>query len=217
VASNEILEDAVLNLTGGNSEPDSVLCYEVWFKPGGHPDFPKGGMVQVVADNILYCTKDGIPYQHGEYPFTKIEHIPTGQFYAESSITDYIPLQREYNRTRSQITEAKNRMAKPQLLYAKGSIDPAKITTEPGLAIPYKPGLPPPTPMPLVPLPNYVLEEQDRIISDMEDISGQHQVSKGEAPPGVTAATAISYLQEKDDGILSHTFESVEEAWEVYC
>jgi hypothetical protein len=214
VSSNEILEDAVLNLTGGRNEPDSVMCYEVWIKPYGHPDFPKGGMVQVVGDNVLYQTKDGIPYLHGEFPFTKFEHIPTGHFYADSTITDYIPLQKEYNRTRSQITEAKNRMAKPQLLYAKGSIDPAKITTEPGLAIGYRPGLPPPTPMPLVPLPNYVLEEQDRILSDMEDISGQHQVSRGDAPPGVTAATAISYLQEKDDGILSHTFESVEEAWE---
>lgn len=214
VSSNEILGDAILNMNGGKTEPDGVMCYELWAKPGAHKLLPNGGLVHVIGDQVVYSNKDGIPYQHGKYPFTKFEHIPTGKFYSESSILDLIPLQREYNRTRSQITEAKNRMAKPQLMVAQGSVDPSKITTEPGLAIMYKPGLPPPTPLPLVPLPNYVLEEQDRIISDIEDICGQHQVSKGQAPPGVTAATAISFLQEKDDGILSHTYISIEEGWE---
>jgi hypothetical protein len=49
---------------------------------------------------------------------------------------------------------------------------------------------------------------------DMEDISGQHEVSKGSVPSGVTAATAISFLQEKDDSILSHTFASIERGME---
>lgn len=214
VASNEILSDAVLNLSGDKSEPDAVMCYEVWVKPGGHKLLPKGGLVHVVGSNIVYKTDAGIPYQHGKYPFSKIDHIPTGKFYPDSSIVDFMPLQREYNRTRSQITEAKNRMAKPQWKAAKGSITTSKMTTEPGQVIEYRPGLPAPEQVVLQPLPAYVIQEQDRIISDMEDISGQHQVSKGEAPPGVTAATAISFLQEKDDGILSHTYISVEEAWE---
>lgn len=214
VSTNEILNDSALNLTGGRSEPDSVLCYEMWVKPGAHRLLPKGGLIHVIGDQVVYCTKEGIPYTHGEFPFTKLDHIPTGKFYAESSIFDILPLQREYNRTRSQITEAKNRMAKPQLLIQKGSVDPRKITTEPGLAIEYMPGMNPPTPLPLTPLPNYVLEEQNRILSDIEDLCGQHQVSKGQAPAGVTAATAISFLQEKDDGILSHTYISVEEGWE---
>jgi hypothetical protein len=48
----------------------------------------------------------------------------------------------------------------------------------------------------------------------MDDISGQHEVSKGTAPPGVTAATAISYLQEQDETSLSYTYDSLEEAVE---
>jgi hypothetical protein len=48
----------------------------------------------------------------------------------------------------------------------------------------------------------------------MEDISGQHEVSKGSTPPGVTAATAISFLQEKDDSLLSHTYMSIEFGFE---
>jgi len=48
----------------------------------------------------------------------------------------------------------------------------------------------------------------------MEDISGQHEVSKGQTPPGVTAATAISYLQEGDDSKLGNSVSSIEEGVE---
>jgi hypothetical protein len=214
VASQEILQDSVLNLAGSTkTEPDSVLCMELWAKPGAHRLVPKGGLIHIVGDTVVHFDEQ-IPYSHGKYPFTKLDHIPSAKFYAESTITDLIGLQREYNRTRSQIIEAKNRMAKPQLLYVKGSLDISKVTTEPGQGIPYRPGFNPPTPLPLVNLPPYVLQELDRILMDIEDISGQHQVSRGGVPPGVTAATAISYLQEKDDSLLSHTYSSVERGFE---
>lgn len=213
VSASEILESAYLNLEGSN-EPDSVLCLEAWLKPGAHRLFPNGGYVCLAGSEILHISREGLPYAHQEYPFTKFEHIPTGKFYADSVLKDLTDLQREYNRTRSQIIESKQRMAKPQLLAYKGSIDPSKITTEPGQVILARPGLPLPQPMPLQPLPNYVLQELEIIKADMEDISGQHQVSKGAAPPGVTAATAISFLQEKDDSLLSHTYSSIEYGFE---
>lgn len=215
VSASEILESAYLNLQGvDNTQPDSVLCLEAWIKPGAHRLFPQGGYVCIAGSEILHVSREGLPYAHKEYPFTKLEHIPTGKFYAESVIKDLSELQREYNRTRSQIIESKQRMAKPQIMAFKGSVDPAKITTEPGQVILVRPGMPMPQPLPLQPLPNYVLQELDLIKADMEDISGQHQVSKGSAPPGVTAATAISFLQEKDDSLLSHTYSSVEFAFE---
>lgn len=215
VASNEIMEDSYLNLQGSaKTKPDSVLCIEIWLKPGCHKDYPQGGVVTLVGNNVVQNITDGIPYEHGRYPFQKFDHIPTGKFYADSVIVDLIPLQREYNRTRSQIVEAKNRMSKPQLMAPKGSVDAAKITSEPGILIEYKPGLAPPAPLPLQAIPNYVLQELDRIQMDMEDISSQHEVSKGNVPTGVTAATAISYLQEKDDSVQSHTFQSIEEGFQ---
>jgi hypothetical protein len=45
----------------------------------------------------------------------------------------------------------------------------------------------------------------------MEDISGQHQVSKGSAPAGVTAGTAIQFLQEADNSYMATTHASVED------
>lgn len=208
---DEILEDSYLNMSGSNNVNDSntVLCLEVWVKPGCISMFPAGAMFSICGDYLTYG-QEGWPYQHGRYPFAKFDHIPSGKFYSDSSIVDLIPLQREYNRTRGQIIEAKNRMAKPQLIAPAGSIDPRKITSEPGIVIEYTPGFEPPQPIPLAEIPSYVLQELDRILMDMSDISGQHEVSQGQTPPGVTAATAISYLQEQDESVLSVTYDSME-------
>jgi len=215
VASEEILSDSVLNLnSGGKSEPDSVLCYEMWIKPGGCEHLPNGGMVTIVGDKIVELHENGIPYQHGEFPFTKFDHIPTGKFYSDSPVMDAIPVQREYNRTRSQIIEAKNRMAKPQLMAYRGTVDVSKITSEPGQVILVQPGMGFPQPLPLQPLPAYVSQDLDRSLMDIEDMTGQHQVSRGGVPSGVTAATAISYLQEKDDSIMATAYASVERGME---
>ena len=212
-ARSEILDEARLQIHQ-NNKPDSCLMLEMWIKPGCHKDFPQGGMLRVIDDQVVEKWTTGLPYAHGEYPYTKFEHIPTGKYYADSVIVDIKSLQQEYNRTRGQITDAKNRMAKPQLIAPEGSVDPKKITSEPGQVILYKPGFTPPQPLPLQPLPNYVIDELSRILSDVEDLTAQHQVSKGNTPPGVTAATAINYLQEKDDSVLSHTYASVEEGLE---
>ena len=214
VSQAEIIEDANLNLSTGNQKPDSVLIYEMWLKPGAHKMLPQGGLIQCVDKYIVTLSNTGIPYEHGEYPFIHFSHIPTGTFYGASVIEDIIGLNREYNRTRSQLIEAKNRTAKPQLLAAVGSVDASKITTEPGQVIFYRPGMAPPQPLQMQSPPPYVLEELDRIRTDIEDITAQHQVSKGSAPPGVTAATAISYLQERDDSVNSMTYASIEEGYE---
>lgn len=213
-SANEILSDAYLNLTGGASNDlDSVLVHEMHIKPGGHKDFPEGGVITVTGDQVIQYSPI-FPYLHGEFCFAKIGHMPSGKFYSTSVIQDLIPIQREYNRTRSQIVEAKNKMAKPQLAAQMGSIDVSKMTTEPGQVILYKPGFQPPTPIPLTPLPNYVLQEVQQLNMDFDDLSGQHETSRGNVPAGVTAATAISYLQEQDDSMLAAEVDNIESGLE---
>ena len=197
-----------------NNSLKETTVIECWIKPGTTTFLPSGGLVTVANDHILWFSNEGIPYEHGLYPYSHMGNIPTGKFFRESMITDLIPLQREYNRTRGQIIESKNRMASPQLAAEQGSIDATKVTNEPGQIIFYRPGFQAPTPIQLQPIPSYVLQEQDRIQSDMDEISGQHEISRGQTPSGVTAATAISYLQEQDDTQLSFAYDSLEESIE---
>jgi hypothetical protein len=167
-------------------------------------------MLTVIGNQVVQRV-DEYPYPHGEFPFSKFDHIQTGKFYSDSVVTDLIPLQRELNRTRSQIIESKNLMAKPKLLAPKGSIDPRKITSEPGQVVLYNPGFAEPKPLPMQSLPPYVLQEVDRLIQDMDDVSGQHEISRGQNPSQVTAFSALSYLQDQDESKLSASVASVEE------
>lgn len=215
-AKPDVIDESFLNIMGANQNTykEQAVLLEVIAKPGATNLLPEGGYFTIVDDQLIDGDV-GMPYTHNEYCFSKIDSIPTGKFYNESIIVDLIPLQRELNRTRGQIIEAKNRMAKPQLMAEEGSVDVSKITSEPGQVITYRTGFQGPEPIPMQPLPSYVSEELDRINNDMSDISGQHEVSQGQVPPGVTAATAIAYLQEHDESLLSTVFDSIEEAVET--
>lgn len=215
VSANTLLDDAYLNLTDTTkSELDACVILEVWVKPGTHPRLPKGGLLILVEDCLVGAYVDGMPYSHGEYPYTKIEHLSNDTFFADSPIVDLVELQKEYNDTRTQISLAAKRMGNPQLLAQEGSIVPGRMTNEPGQIIKYRPGTPPPQPIPLQPLPDYVVRGMDTILMDMEDISGQHEVSKGQTPAGVSAGTALAFLKETDDNYLTPQYQNVEDAFE---
>lgn len=213
IAENTFFSSAMTSIGIMAREKDCVLVKELWLKPNS--DHPEGLYLIWAGDQLLEEPIEGWPYSHGEYPFTKIINIMTGTFYGTSIINDLIPLQKELNRSRSQIIENKNRMAKLQLVAQKGAIDANRITTEPGLIIEYNLGFNPPTPLPLQPLPGYLFNELDRLVADMSDVASQHEISKGQTPPGVRAATAIAFLQENDDSSLALTIASIEEAHEV--
>lgn len=211
-SSNQILEEGYLNLATTGRHEDSVIVYEAWIKPGATSLLPDGGVV-IIADSTIVGMVEGLPYTHGMYPVTKFEHIPTSTFYGDSPIVDLIGLQREYNELRSNISYAGKVAAVPQLIAQKGSIVASRMTNEAGLVIEYKNGYQPPQPMQLSPLPQYFVEQQDRINSDWEDMSGQHDVSRGKAPAGVTAGTAINFLQEKDDQFNTPQYQGVEDGF----
>lgn len=210
VATNEnILDDTFLNMQGTQAQSaNQVLILECWIKPGAHPKLPNGGLVTVVGGQIAQVVQS-YPYKHGYFPFSKIENIPSGKFYAHAMMDDLVPLQKEYNRTRSQIVENKNLMGKLKLLAQQGSVDGSKITSEPGQVIYYKPGFQPPTPMPAPQLPEYMLQSVEQLDADMKEISGQFEVNSQ-----ITSATALSFVQEQNDTMLSDTTDSLESATE---
>jgi hypothetical protein len=213
VSANDPLENAMFVFGTNEAQPDSCLVTEAWFKPYGHPLFPKGGYVTIIDSRIVDIRLDQF-YNHKEYPFVKWENIPTGSFYAESVVTDLIDPQKDYNSIRNQLTDARKRTAKPKLMYPVGTVDMSKITTEPGQGIPYQPGLGPPQQLNMPEMPSYVLNELQNTLVDFEDISSQHAVSRGGTSSGVTAATAINFMQERDDALMTTTYQSIEDGWE---
>jgi hypothetical protein len=152
------------------------------------------------------------PLRHGRFPFAKIDHIPTGMFYADSVVKTLIPLQKEYNRTRSVMLENRNLAGKPQWGYITGSIDPKKFTSKPGLLLAVQLGFDFPKALEQPELPQSVTNELEVTVRDMDDASSQYEISKGRTPPGVEAASAIAYLQEENDTVMLDAVTSLEAA-----
>jgi hypothetical protein len=152
------------------------------------------------------------PLTHGRFPFPKIDHIPSGMFYGDSVIKNVIPLQKEYNRTRSVMLEHRNLAGKPQWGYITGSIDPKKFTSKPGLLLAVQLGFDFPKALDQPELPQNVTNELEITIKDIDDAASQSEITKGRTPPGVEAASAIAYLQEENDTTMYHTVASLEAA-----
>ena len=177
------------------------------------PDIQSSEVVGPVSDHEgMTGYKHEFPYRHGRYPFAKIDHIPTGMFYSDSVIKYLIPIQREYNRTRSIMLENRNLAGKPQWGYTAGAFDPKKFNSRPGLLLPVNMGFDPPKPLEQPLLPASVQQDLQITVQDMDDIASQSEVSKGTVPPGVEAASAIAYLSEENDSIFHPTVSSIENA-----
>lgn len=198
---------SAINIRGGNTTKQ-VLVKELWLKPCR--DYPNG-LLAVWSEQTILLLQE-FPYQHGEFPYQKITHIPSGGFYGISTTEDLIPMQKEYNLTKSQIAEARDMTSKPALTVTKGSVDIQKVKAVPGQIIEVMPGADPPKRLINPDLPNYVQAILDALPRDMDDNAAQFEISKGRTPPGVEAASAIAYLQEENDTMLYHTVASLEEA-----
>lgn len=206
---------ATITAKGSEEHLDAVTVKEVWIKPDAHPDFPEGGLLTIVNDRVVQV-KQKWPYPFAEFPFYKYNGIPTGGFYCDSIIVDLIPIQKEYNKKRSQAIEIQNTVGKPKLLYQQGSLDPKMITSEPGQSIPYRAGYEPPIPMTGQEVPVSFVNEIAQLATEFDDISGQHEVSRGQTPTAaISSGTAIAYLQEQDDAKLTSQVSSIEAGIEL--
>lgn len=210
---HNLIEERILQASGirQQSARKGVMVKECWVKPCRH--FPDGGMF-AWANGKMLIQAEGPVYSHKQFPFTRRIHIQTGKFYGMGLPEPLIPLQIEYNRSKSQLIENKNLMSRPQIIAPAGSIDPAKVNSRPGLIILYKNALGKPEVLPLQGMPSYVMQIMEGMLADIDEISSQHEVSRGQTSGGVEAATAIAYLQESDDSAINFSIRDKEGAVE---
>lgn len=211
-STDDIVQSA--NLLGGKgtntSNVDVVVVVEAYVKPEVSRFLPNGGVVVMIGDEIVAASTDGLPYRHGEFPFHHLTHIETGSFYRKSVIETMTPLQDDLNRMYSQMTKHRNLMLAPQMFYDAGSVDVRKIQNRAGQWIPIALGANKPVPVPLPEVPNTFWQFLSKLREEMDNQSGQHDVSRAVAPGADTAASAISVLQEADNNFMFDRIASTE-------
>jgi hypothetical protein len=193
--------------TGGSSGYRGVKLREYWCKP--NTEHPDGHRAVWAKGKIL--TEGPNPYKE-HLPFVMFRGIPMpGRLWPTSIVEQLRGPQTELNKIRSQIVESAQRLGNPALMTSKQAN--VQYSGTPGERIDFDDTVPNAKPEYLVPppMPQYVLNQQDRIEASMQEISGQHEVSNAQVPAGVKAASAINLLQEADDTRLGPAIYDMEE------
>jgi hypothetical protein len=203
-------------LAGGitsSSNYKGVRINELWQKPNS--EFPNGRRVVWIKDKVVF--EDTKPYDPCPYVMFKGIEVP-GRVWPTCIAEQLRGPQTELNKVKSQIAENRNRVGNPTVLASKQSIsDPSSFEaamSAPGGIFYYDDNNGPnaaPAYLRAPELPGYVLQEIDRIEQSFQEISGQHEVTSGAVPSGVTAASAINLLQESDDTRLGPAITDMEE------
>lgn len=112
----------------------------------------------------------------------------------EPLVTDARPIQKELNRTISQIVMHKNLTIKPQMIAPVNSLRD-RLTDEPGAVFQYA-GPVEPRWREMPSLPAYIFEHLRDIQGRLDRLFNLASVSRGDVPPNVEAGIAIDLLQE---------------------
>lgn len=198
--------------SGQSGDYKGVKIREHWGKPGSK--FP--GHYVWCQNTILLA--DERPFD--SMPYVMLTGIPVpGRLWPMSIVELLRGPQVELNKSLSQMKENANRIGNPTLFVNKMAIGDYEQfrdqTMMPGGSYPYDssmlaPGQLPAQYLEAPPLPEYIADLPQREEQAIEDISGQHEVTNANVPPGVTAASAITLLQEADDTRLGLAIQDYE-------
>jgi hypothetical protein len=157
---------------------------------------------------LPYRFNDGtpmFPFAHAGY-----EHVG-GRVLASGPIDVIIHKQDQLNRHDSMVELGIMRMSNPVWLEPKGA-EIQRLTGMPGLVVKWNPltvgGNAKPERIAGVPLDAALFQIRQQHITDIEDLTGTHDVIKGNKPVGVEAASALQLLVERAQARFASVFQA---------
>ena len=150
-----------------------------------------------------------------EMPFLEYNDLQIpNRTWGQSRIEQILPVNRELNKSRSQIIENKNKMGNPKIMIVQNSVSDTAFTDEQGEMVEVNmaiPGAQMPQALPVSPLPNYVTTLPAELKTVIQDMTAIHDVSQAKAPPGVKSGKAIANLQGDDNSALGPLLQQASE------
>lgn len=190
---------------GGGTQYKGVRVYEFWAKPS--LSYPNGKRCVWAQDTVL--AEEDAPLDPCPYVMFSGLKVPN-RFWPTAITTQLRPLNVDLNKLKSQVAENAARLGNPSVLTSRqanvfyGGVPGERVEYDSTVSDAVPQFLQPP------PMPQYVLDQEQKIIDAMTEISGQREVSNATVPTGVTAASAINLLQEADDTRIGPEIQDME-------
>lgn len=195
-AWNTLFQGGLFNTTTPNRR--GVLALRMWHKPSRK--YPEGFVVTTINGRVVEEITP-YPYEHGLLPFVDFQHIRLpGRFEGQAMLTDLVPLQRDYNQSRSRMAELRKLFVGARWIAATGQMHADRMTGLPGEIIEYDPMGPyKPEAVQIPIVPNFIFQTTATTKAEMQAIAGVHDLD------GAASGAAHLAAQEKDHAKLSTT------------
>ncbi len=178
------------------------------------PALPKGRYVTWIEgpDTILQDIE--WPYPFRELPLVKFPGIyrPNSP-YDDPIVTEVRPLQKNLNKTLSDIVTHQNLTMRPQILAPHGSLR-SKLTTEPGAVVEYNPtgNMPPPQWREMPSIPSYVFAHLADVQQRIDKAFNRLPSSRDQIPARADGGGLLEGMLEATADQLSHVVLGIEDA-----
>lgn len=183
------------------SVPDNmILVRTFWHKPTKH--FPLGCKITYCQDLILEWID--FPYEDKELPFVEDKDIEVmDEFWGRPFIINIEQYYKMNNSILSSQARAHGVLSAPKYVYPEGSVDKQSLNNEFG-SIAYRGAI-----APQVLQHNYVNRGEIELAQSISSRTGKlarlFDVSRGEVPAGITAASALRLLEDQQFQAMSVT------------
>jgi hypothetical protein len=159
-------------------------------------ELPEGCMIVFVDDGIL--EKKGNPLKSGDLPLTVDYDIKIkGEVYGRSFISNIEQMQNLYNNIRSGIGRDIAVGSMPKWAVPKGSVKISALNNE--FTIMEYSGAKAPEIIHNPPISDKLLGMEDKLEKQIAQHSSVFDISRGQVPTGVTANSALRFLDEQED------------------
>jgi hypothetical protein len=190
------------------------LVKTFWMRP--NYQYEKGFMAVIIGDEMAMCGTFPNDYGKNVYPYVRFSEKEDGyHFFPQATIERLLPIQKAFNKLRSQKLKNVCLMANGKWMVAKGSgISDEALTDEEGEVVEWNSAVPRPEQAIIAPMPNYVSELALNLITDFRDVGGQRESSVS-PPPNLTAAVSLEVAAEQADEGLGPNLRSLARAMEL--
>lgn len=172
---------------------NKIMVRTFWHKPTEF--FPEGCKITWCDDLILEWID--FPYDHGKLPFVEDKDIEVeGEYWGRPYVTNIEQLYKINNSLLSGMARNHGVLNAPKVMFPEGSVDIKSLNNDYG-ALQYRGAI-----EPKVLQHQYVnkgeMDFQKYLQSRAGELSGVFDISRGVVPQGITAASAIRYLDEQE-------------------
>lgn len=189
----EIREFEVHDLIERTLENHSLVI-EFWHKKTR--EVPEGYYCKFTKSAFLEASDH--PFSHGKLPFVRLTDLDVPDILNGVSRYETIaPVQRMYNNVSTLIAKNIYLTAHAKWVMPRGAAKIEQLGND-NTIVQYQ-GPVPPQLLQVQPNPPEVYAFRQQLVEDMQTIYGSHGISRGEVPKGITAASALQFLNELEN------------------